>query len=344
MPTTSDSVKSATVQDELPNPGYLDDCQLGRAVLALKKFVKKTKLTSKKTKAKKDLLMAGEDDPTSQCKVFVEVVFKNIPSNSKTYIHNVILPHHWRLELEPEEYKIVLFVRHRRHNNEAEKIQFARDRDLDIENTQSYYKTFLEKRLDEPILSRISRIISTKEFATEYNTFKKLDSLSKSYDLFISDKQLMANKLNPLPRRLGRRFWVREKKVPLMVNLKGKELNHRFTKILSTEPFYVLGNSSTQKIQVGLLGQSKDNLVENITSFLDSLYGLYEDDVRVISLRTEFGSRIPIYADLGESCPKVTMRKLKNRPKPVTDDFDMLEGNAKIRVHPGGKVRVIRNV
>lgn len=325
---------------ELPQPGYLDDCQLSQAVLALKKYVKKNKVVKKK--AKKDLLEAGQDDSARSGRVFIEVVFKNIPSNSKTYIHNVILPHHWRLNLEPEEYDIAIFVRHRRAENEAQKIQFSKDRDLDIENTHSYYQNLFEGKLEESIRSRISRIITTKEFATEFNTFQKLDRLSKTYDLFLSDKQLMANKLNPLPRRLGRRFWVREKNVPLMVRLDAQNLNDRFKKTLSTEPFYVLGNSSTERIQVGVIGQSKDDLVENISSFLDRLYELYEDDVRVISLRTGFGSRIPIYADLDASCPKVTMRKLRNKPKRVIDDFDMLEGDAKVSVHPGGKVRIIR--
>lgn len=323
---------------ELPQPGYLDDCQLSQAILALTKYAKKNRLV--KRKAKKDLLEAGQNGQSS--KIFVEVVFKNIPSNSKTYIHNVVLPNHWRWTLEPEEYDIAVFVRHRRADNEAQKIQFSKDRDLDIDNTHTYYQKLFEEKLEEPIRSRISRIITTKEFATEFNTFQKLDRLSKTYDLFLSDKQLMANKMNSLPRRLGRRFWVRERKVPLMVRIDANNLNDRFKKALSTEPFYILGSSSTEKMQIGVIGQSKDDLVENLSSFLMRLYELYEDDVRIISLRTEFGSRIPIYADLSASCPTVTMRKLKNKPKPVIDDFDMLEGEAKISVHPGGKVRVIR--
>lgn len=331
-----------TAQVERPEPGYLDDDQIRKGVLALKKYIRKSKALKLSRVQRKNLLEAGEKDPSGLTKVIVEVVFKNIPSNSRTYIHNVVLPHHWRLNLEPEDYDIALFVRHRRPETEAQRIQFSKDRDLDIENTHSYYQNLFQEKLDESLRSKISRIITTKELATEFNTFQKLDRLSKTYDFFLSDKQLMANKMNSLPRRLGRRFWVREKKVPLMVKLDTKNLNERFKKVLSTEPFYVIGRSSTEKIQIGMINQPEEELSENIQVFLKKLFDLYGDNVRFIRLRTNWGIALPLFADLSAACPEVKMRKKRVKTKPVVDDFDLLPGNAKISVHPDGTVKILR--
>lgn len=327
---------------EKPKAGYLDDKRLNRAVVALKDYIKKSKALKLSKDQRKNLLEAGEKDPTGLAKVIVEVVFKNIPSNSRTYIHTVKLPHHWRWLQEPEDCDIALFVRHRRAETEAQRIQFARDRDLDIDNTHRYYENLLNEKLDEQIRAKISRIITTKELATEYNTFQKLDRLSKTFDLFLADKQLMANKMNPLPRRLGRRFWVREKKVPLMVKMKTDDLNTRFKNALSTEPFYILGRSATEKLQIGLLSQPNKDLVENLRAFLTKLHDLYGDGVRFLRLRTDWGMSLPLFADLDPSSPRVVMRKYRIKPKPVVDDFDMLEDNAKIAVHASGTVRVLR--
>lgn len=283
--------------DEQPEPGYIDDDQLKAGVSAFKEYIKKSP-----SPEKRDLLEAGSD---SIAKVVVEVVFKNVPKNRKTYIHNIVLPKHWRLNEEPEDCNIAIFVRHRRPENEAQKIQFKKDRDLDIDNTHSYYKKIFDENLDENLRLKISKIISIKELATEFNTFSKLDQLSKSYDLFLADKQLMANKMNPLPRRLGRRFWVRERKVPLMVKLNGKELNKRFEKVFKTEPFYVLGSSSTEKMQVGLLSQTAGDLSKNIKAFLTKLFDIYGDSVRFIRLKTDWGNALPLYADLSITCSKV---------------------------------------
>jgi len=327
---------------EKPKPGYLDRKQLKKGVLSLRKYLKTGQTFDSSNNTKKDLLEADKDDAVSSGKVIVEVVFKNIPSNSRTYVHNVILPNHWRWELEPEDYNIAVFVRHRRPETEAQKIQFSRDRDLDIDNTHSYYQDLFRDRLDDSLRSRISRIISVKELATEFNTFQRLDRLSKTYDLFLADKQLMANKMNPLPRRLGRRFWVREKKVPLMIKLDGKDLNERFQRVLSTEPFYVIGSSSTEQIQVGIMSQTNDELVGNLAAFLKKLYHLYRDNVRFIRLKTVRGIALPLYADLSVTANEVVMRKKKVKLTPVVDDFDMLEGDAKISVHPDGTVKVLR--
>lgn len=327
---------------EKPIPGFVDTKLLNRGVAALKECIKKNKSKKPSKDQRKNLLEAGEKDPTGLAKVFVEVVFKNIPSNSRTYIHTVKLPHHWRWIMEPEDCDIALFVRHRRADTEAQRIQFARDRDLDIENTHNYYENKLNEKLDDDVRAKISRIITTKELATEYNTFQKLDRLAKTFDLFLADKQLMANKMNPIPRRLGRRFWVREKKVPLMVKLKTDDLNQRFKDALSTEPFYVLGRTATEKLQIGILSQPNKDLVANLQAFLSKLYDLYGEGVRFLRLKTSKGISLPLYADLDSSSPKVVMRKSRVKPKPVIDDFDMFDDSAKVVVRPSGTVKVLR--
>lgn len=330
-------------QIEMPEPGYLDDEKLKRGIKALKNYIKNSKALKLSGARRMDLLEAGEKDSNGLDKVIVEVVFKNIPTNSKTYIHNVVLPHHWRLKQDPEESNVAVFVKHRKAETEAQRIQFLRDRELDIEYTHDYYQNLFQQKLDESLRTRISRIITTKELATEYPTFQKLDRLSKTYDLFLSDKSLMSNKMNSLPRRLGRRFWVREKKVPLMVRLDAKNLNERFRRALSTEPFYVIGRSATERIQVGMLSQHIDELVDNFRSFLRKLYDLYGDNVRFIKLRTNWGVALPLFADLSPVCPKVVMRKSKIKTKPVIDDFDMLNSDARVAVHSDGSVRILKS-
>lgn len=311
---------------------------LSKAIDGLKKYLAQSKSPTDK---RKDLLEAGDQD--SLAKVVIEVVFKNIPSNNKTYIHNVVLPNHWRQQAEPEDLNVALFVKHRRPENKAQKIQFARDRDLDIENSHSYYQQLFDQKLGPDMKTRISRIITIKELATEFQSFQKLDRLAKTYDLFISDKQLMANKMNPLPRRLGRRFWVREKKVPVMVKLESPDLKSRMEKAFSTEQFYVLGRSSTEKFQVGLIEQSTKALVENMQTFFKKLHSVYDDNIRFLRLKSNSGIALPLFADLNPDCSRVTMKTKRIRPITVVDDFDMLEGNAKVAVRANGNIKILRS-
>ena len=336
-----------SVPFQMPNRGYLDDRQIRKAIKAIRDYMRSAKLVKRERSLTKDLL-DSDSDPCRLAPIFVEVVFKNIPANNKTYIHTVVLPHHWRLGLDPEDHEIALFVQHRRGDTEAQRIQFKKDRDLDIENTHSYYKNLFDEKLDKEIRPKIRKIISTKELATEYNSPKALDRLSKTYDLFLSDKLLMMNKMNPVPRRLGRRFWVREKKVPLMVKLDAPNLNERFRRTLSTEPFYVTGKSATEKIQIGLVSQPEADLIKNLKTFLFKLHGLYQDSVRFIRIKSDIGYPLPIYADLCLDCPKVMMHKERKnssrKRKAVVDDFDLLPGNNKISVHPDGTVNVIKKV
>lgn len=336
---TKKSHKEATNREDY----YLAPDQIKEGIVALKKYVKKrSEAKANQGKKPKNLLEAGEENSLKSSKVLVEVVFKNVPANSKTFIHTIQLPHHWRLSLGPEDYDIALFVPHRRADSEAQAIQFAKDRDLDIDNTHSYYKELFDEKLDESIRSRISRIITTKELATEFGTFQKLDRLSKTYNLFLSDKKLMANKMNSVPRRLGRRFWVREKKVPLMIKLDAKNLNERFLKALSTEPFYITGRSSTERIQIGVLSQKTHQLVENVETFLKKLHDLYGNCVRFIRFRSNSGLSLPIFADFSLECPEVVMKRKRIKPKPVVDEFDFLGDDVKISVKPSGEVKVIR--
>lgn len=305
---------------------YLNKKQIKSGLLALKKYN-----STREERGKKDLL--GEEP-----RVLLEIVFKNIPANSKTYIHLVRLPHHWRTE--SEDYELAILVPHRKAENEAQAMQFAKDRDLDVDNTHDYYKQLFEERLDESLRSRISRIITTKELATEYNTFQKMDRLSKSFDLFLSEKKLMSNKMNSVPRRLGRRFWLREKKVPLMIKLEAKNLNERFQRVLSTEPFYVTGRTSTERIQIGLMDQKVDQLVENIHVFLKKLKSTYGNGVRFIKFRCDKGLSLPVFADLSLDCPDIVKRR--KRTPPVVDEFDFYdEDGVKVAVRPSGSVKVI---
>lgn len=322
---------------------YLDDTAIRRAVLALKKYVGLQHARQSAPAKKKDLLQAGQEAAHKSLKVIAEVVFKNIPANSKTYIHNVRLPHHWRLTLEPEDYDMAVFVPHKKAQSEAQRIQFEKDRELDIENTHAHYQNLFTIKLDESNRARISRLITSKELATEFNTFQKIDRLAKTYDLFLGDKKLMCNKMNALPRRLGRRFWVREKKVPIIIKLAAKDLNDQFNKALRTEPFYVVGNSSTERIQLGTFNQKTKEIVANLKAFLEKLHKLYGDQVRFIKLRSNSGMALPLFADLSCECPKeVKMLKKRIRPKPVVGDFDLLTGDAQIKVHNSGEVRVVR--
>lgn len=298
-PTTRGTKRKAPspVKLEKPKENYLTAAKLEQGVIALKRYIKKkaAKVADDKPKS---LLEAGQDDPEGVSKVFVEVVFKDIPKNYKTYIHNIVLPFHWRQNLAAEDYNIAIFVPHKKPETEAQKIQFARDRELDIDNTHSHYKELFESRMTAANREKVSRIITSKELATEFNTYDKLDKLVKTYDLFLGDKKLMSNKFNALPRRLGRRFWVREKKVPLMIKLSAKNVNERFEKVMSTEPFYVLGRTATERIHIGATDQKTVQIVRNIQAFLNRLYNLYGDKVRFIKLRTNRGLSLPIFADL----------------------------------------------
>lgn len=314
---------------------YLSLEEITRSVQSLKDYIQKSEAI--KLNQKKDLLADDNNE-----KVIIEVIFKNVPSNRKTYIHTINLPHHWRMILQPEDYNIAMFVKHRKPETKAEALQFERDRDLDVAHTHNYYKSLFTEKLEPRIKSKITKLISTKELATEYNNFPMLEKLSKFYDLFLADKQLMENKLNSLPRRLGRRFWVTERKIPLLINMNANNLNERFENALSTEPFYVIGRSSTEKIQVGITSQTNAQIAENIVAFLKKLNLLYGSSVRMLRLRSTYGLSLPIFADLDPLCPRVAMKRKKRKQKTIVSDSDFLPETRKLMISPGGDIRILR--
>lgn len=346
----------AKALDETPikvstNQVYTSSDQLKKGIEALKLYIVKSKALIYSSSGKKDLLSAGRGNPHENASVFIQIVFKMIPANNKTYIHDVTLPYHWRGENEPEDTTIALFVKHLKPANEIEQIQFQRDRDLDIQNTHEHYNKLLDSKLNPETRSFISKLISTKELSTEYKTFKQMDKLARVHDLFLADRKLMINKMDPLPRRLGRRFWVRERKIPLSVNLKAENLQDEFDKVFKKQQLYVTGNSSSVCMQIGLMKQSTEKLFRNLEATLTVIHEKYGDLVRFIRLRTDWGIAIPIFADLAFKSTVQHPIRPKKKMESVVDDFDMLgddvdsddeETKNKIRVYADGTVNVIR--
>ncbi|UXI20598.1 hypothetical protein NH340_JMT06541 [Sarcoptes scabiei] len=297
---------------------YVTESKLNEAVEILKK-VAKNQAVSNESISKKPLF---EDDLDF---VFLQLDFKKIPLNYSTFIHFANLPFHWRHE---QNFETCLIVK----DYEKEPLS---DREADLQRTRQHYRDMFDDESNE----MISEILPMRQLTTEFKLPALKRKLSSEYNVFLCDKKLISNKHSFLSRFLGKAFWVDNKKVPFLIDLKKDNFKEYLNEKLDQTTIYVSGKGSTISICVGSLRQDTTKLVKNLVAVLIRIQNLFGSNVRELKIKTEKSMAILFFMDLG-SANEIQLIK-SFRPKEfVEDEFDFLT-NSNIKIYKDGSIQLV---
>lgn len=316
--------------------------------LYLEKMVDNTKRSQskdKKTKLKKKPLpLEPADDElthigiTATSKVLLQIDLKKIPLNKTTYINRIPVPHHW---YEVANLDICLIVK---DLNPKEPLK---DRELDLNSTKDFYREkLINCGLKQELIDRIN-ILPMRELITEFKENEAKNKLAKSYDIFLADRSLMNNKFKFLNTFLGKHFWIKEKKMPVPLRLKGSDndsLKNDIMNALSETSLYISGKGSSISVQFGVIKQCINDIADNLDTVLKFVHNLFHSNVATLRIKGPNTLAIPFFADFGlkreidvkKACPGSDKIKMV----PEVGEFSLLN-QADVVVYPSGAVKVV---
>lgn len=266
-----------------------------------KKTPSKTTTTDPPTKKIKKELPLGEEDEEEAIPfnyVLLDISFKKIPLNKTTYINWIgPLPHPWKFETPSLD--ICLIVKDPDPKNAKP------DRDLDLEETRTFYRDKLEEAgFDEDFLNHRLLILPMRELLTNYMEPEAKGKLVSAYDIFLADKRLMKSKYSGLKTFLGNKFWIKEKKVPNVVDLKkeGGELREEIIRALDQTDLYISGRGQEESVCIGVSSQPDAQLAYNLVHILTQVKETFKNNVQCLKLRMNRASAgslpFPIFVDM----------------------------------------------
>ncbi|KAG0686737.1 hypothetical protein C6P40_003459 [Pichia californica] len=147
--------------------------------------------------------------------------------------------------------------------------------------------------LKENKLKNLGQIITVKELKGKYQTFESKRKLLSEYDLFLTDSSIA----NMIPKLLGKTFFG-SSKFPLTISLtdNNKKLSiDKFVKNFEKSLYsisYMLPMGINMSIRLGMLGQNKKYLNENIKCIIKFLQKF---PIRLIQLKLKNSPSLPIF-------------------------------------------------
>ncbi|XP_019395689.1 PREDICTED: ribosomal L1 domain-containing protein 1 [Crocodylus porosus] len=181
---------------------------------------------------------------------------------------------------------------------------FTKDEpELSAEQTENLYK----KLLQQNGITNISQIISYKTLTQEYKPYEAKRRLLNKFDLFLSDDRIR----RLLPSHLGKVFY-RNKRTPLSVNLKAKDLAREINKYIRGTILPVTNKGCCYTARIGHTGMGAEELLENIVAAV----GVIADklpkkgkNIKVLHLKTTKSVALPIF-----NSPVSNLDELEKQP------------------------------
>uniref|UniRef100_A0A7M4E7U3 Ribosomal L1 domain-containing protein 1 n=1 Tax=Crocodylus porosus TaxID=8502 RepID=A0A7M4E7U3_CROPO len=196
---------------------------------------------------------------------------------------------------------------------------FTKDEpELSAEQTENLYK----KLLQQNGITNISQIISYKTLTQEYKPYEAKRRLLNKFDLFLSDDRIR----RLLPSHLGKVFY-RNKRTPLSVNLKAKDLAREINKYIRGTILPVTNKGCSR---IGHTGMGAEELLENIVAAV----GVIADklpkkgkNIKVLHLKTTKSVALPIF-----NSPVSNLDELEKQPSAHRKDGQVNTANLLCRV------------
>lgn len=144
-----------------------------------------------------------------------------------------------------------------------------------------------------PSLPCLHYIESVKGLANKNKPFEAKRILCASHDLFLADERVLPT----LPKILGKVFFDK-KKLPVPVNLKGKEVQKELESAVSATYLH-LSTGPCVTIKIGKVSQSVAHLQANIEAVLKQVGSKLPDgghsNIRGLSLKTSNSISLPVF-------------------------------------------------
>ncbi|NWI49194.1 RL1D1 protein, partial [Calyptomena viridis] len=172
----------------------------------------------------------------------------------------------------------------------AEVCLFTKDEpNLSAEQTENLYR----KLLIQNGIRSVSQIISYKTLKKEYKLFEAKRRLLNRFNLFLSDARIR----RLLPSHLGKHFYE-NKKVPLSVNLKAKNLAKELQKHIQGTTLPINNKGCCYTAHLGHTAMKVDEILENIIAaakvIAEKLPKKWKN-VKVLHLKTPKSVALPIF-------------------------------------------------
>lgn len=296
---------------------YITIAQAKKATSAFKEYFKRkyddTNDENSGSKKRKKIKLDMEEDD-SDAKVILEIIFKKIPLNKTSYINRFgPLPFPWKAT--SDNVTVCLLVK------DPDPKKNLPDRELDLENTRELYRErLMSSGLDPEFIQTRLFIMPMRQLMTEFKEHEAKNKLAAAYDVFLADRKLMRSKFSTLKNFLGSAFWLRNKKVPSIVDISSDEskVKESVESALDSTCLFVSGRGTSESVVIGLHGQSSQSLAYNLIFILRNIKSLYNENIASLSLKLSSDSSfaLPIFYDLG-SPNQLSEDKIAPRTAPL---------------------------
>ncbi|XP_044159125.1 ribosomal L1 domain-containing protein 1 [Bufo gargarizans] len=240
----------------------------------------KALLAYQKTKGRSNALLLNEHD-----RISVLLTVWKIPNQTRAI--KIPLPH----GIRPDTYDVCLFTKD--------------EPNMSVEQTEKLYK----KLLSQHGITQITEIIPLKKMKKEFKQFEAKRRLLSSYDLFLADARIR----RLLPSHIGKHFY-KEKREPLSVNLKSKNLSRELRRLIQGTQLHVTNRGCCYAIRVGHTGMKVEDIVENVLAVAKVLaekLPMKWKNVKVLHLKTQSSVALPIYNSSFDSLKDLSLVKVK---------------------------------
>ncbi|BFZ03046.1 hypothetical protein BsWGS_06085 [Bradybaena similaris] len=207
--------------------------------------------------------------------------------------------------------------------------------DRDYEPTTNHFKDFLRKKG----VSSINEVIPLKSLKMEYKPYEAKKNLANLYDVFLADARIM----RLLPTLLGKHFYGK-KKVPVQVNLEAKDLAKEIHTAIHSSRCPISSKGSSSQATVGNMDMSQPDIAENIIAAANQMSTAVPggaNNIRQLSIKTDLSMSIPIY--MAEGGPQDVSLPAKEKPAVVEAEEISTLLDAKVKVYPDGRIRIIKD-
>lgn len=249
-------------KDEIVQELKVKETVVKKAVEALSKW----NIKQNESSSKKDLFETDDQD----IPLYLQITSNKYLSNNKIIKPRMLTVPHSIYDLE--DAKVCLFIKD------------------DLINEDSLNRIEI---LKEDKLKNLGQIITVKDLKTKYHSYESKRKLLNEYDIFLTDSSIA----NMIPKLLGKIFF-QSSKFPLTISITDNKrelsidkLIKNFNKSLNSIG-YMLPMGVNMSIKLGMLGQTIENLIENIKTIFKFLEKF---SIRSIQIKLKNSPSLPLY-------------------------------------------------
>ncbi|KAK0174075.1 hypothetical protein PV328_007191 [Microctonus aethiopoides] len=215
----------------------------------------------------------------------------------------------------------------------------AKGRRQDYEKTIDHWET----KFQQCGVTQIKDILPMNKIKTEYNQYEMRRKLARLYDFFLVDGRIAGHVTHCLGSTF-RRFAT----APVPIKLNRDNLKEEIDFGLKKVTLTIHGRGNSHNVQVATTSMTRENIIENVIAACEQIKKKYPgeiDNIRSILIKPQTGLSVPVYYSIKNKNQVQVPIVAPKRPKAfktVEGELSTIEGDVKVKVEPGGRVRVIK--